>query len=103
METIYGRISEIIVSLGVTRNELDLKARFSADLGLDSLDMAELITLWEAEFKIDIPDSDIYHFTKVGDVVQYIHTKLHLMEEPISMNMNKGMMISKIAAFLICL
>ncbi len=77
MKTIHQQISDTVTSLGVAKNETDLQAHFSADLGLDSLDMAYLLILWEAEFEIDIPDSALYQFIKVGDVVQYIHTKLY--------------------------
>ncbi len=44
MKTIYQRVAEIVISIGITEREVDLKASFSSDLGLDSLDMAELIT-----------------------------------------------------------
>jgi acyl carrier protein len=98
MKTIYQRVSEIIMSIGVTEREIDLKAVFSTDLGLDSLDMAELITLCEEEFEIDIPDSAVYHFLRIGDVVQYIQTQLNPVEKPNAIR--DEWMVSRIAAFM---
>lgn len=97
MKTIYQRVSDIVISIGVTEREISLKAILSTDLGLDSLDMAELITLCEEEFKIDIPDSAVYHFIRIGDVVQYIQNKLHPVESPKAVN--EEWMVSRIAAF----
>ena len=97
MKTIYQRVSDIVISIGITEREIDLKANFSSDLGLDSLDMAELITLWEAEFEIVIPDSALYHFVKVGDVVEYVQNKLNPNEKPHTLK--EEVMISKIADF----
>ncbi len=97
MKTIYQRVAEMIISLGVTEREVNLKAYFSSDLGLDSLDMAHLITLWEAEFEIDIPDSALYRFVRVGDVVEYVQTKLSPVELP--PNIQQEVVLSKIAAF----
>jgi acyl carrier protein len=98
MKTIYQRVAEIVISIGITEREVDLKASFSSDLGLDSLDMAEMITLLEDEFEIDIPDSALYHFIRVGDVVEYVQTKLYPVEKPHSIK--EEVMLSKIAAFI---
>jgi acyl carrier protein len=97
MKTIYQRVSEVVQSVGVIEKEINLKAIFSTDLGLDSLDLAELITLLEDEFEIKIPDSALYHFVRVGDVVQYLQTKLDSVEKPHPLQ--EEVMLSKIAAF----
>jgi acyl carrier protein len=97
MKTIYQRVAETVISIGITEREIHLKACFSSDLGLDSIDMAELITLWEAEFEIHIPDSALYRFVRVGDVVEYVQAKLNPSDKP--NQINEEVMISKIAAF----
>jgi acyl carrier protein len=97
MKTVYQRVSEIVMSIGVTEREIYPTAVFSTDLGLDSLDMAELITLCEEEFKIDIPDSAVYHFIRVEDVVRYIQDKLHPVEK--LQTVNEESVVSRIATF----
>lgn len=98
MKTIYQRVSDIVMSIGVTEKEINLEAIFSKDLGMDSLDIAELITLCEEEFNIEIPDSALYHFIRMGDVVQYIQDKLYPVEKP--KPVNQEWMISRIAIFM---
>ena len=42
------------------------------DLGIDSLDIVELVMALEEEFDMEIPDSDAEKVVTVGDVVEYI-------------------------------
>ena len=46
------------------------------DLGADSLDVVELVMTVEEEFDITIEDSDAHLFKTVGDVVNYIESKM---------------------------
>jgi acyl carrier protein len=45
------------------------------DLGLDSLDMYEMIYEIETEFGVKIPDSEIASLTTVGDLIAFIDSK----------------------------
>jgi len=42
------------------------------DLGLNSLELAELVYVFEDEFNIEIPDRDIVNFRTVNDIVSYL-------------------------------
>ncbi len=44
----------------------------TADLGLSSYDVVSLVTDFEDEFDIEIPDKDIKLFQTVNDIVNYI-------------------------------
>jgi len=46
------------------------------DLGLDSLDIVELVMEFEKEFNIDIPDEDAEKLRTVGDAVKYLDEKV---------------------------
>ena len=46
------------------------------DLGVDSLDVVELIMSVEDEFGLAIPDEDATELTTVGKIVEYIESKL---------------------------
>lgn len=41
-------------------------------LGMDSLDLFELLTQCEMEFGLSIPDSEAMHFHNVGDVARFL-------------------------------
>jgi acyl carrier protein len=45
------------------------------DLGMDSLDLVELVMDIEAELGIDITDDDAYHWHSVGDVRHYLRKR----------------------------
>jgi NADH dehydrogenase (ubiquinone) 1 alpha/beta subcomplex 1 len=47
-------------------------AKFSTDLGLDSLDSVELVLAMEDEFAVEISDADSDKFTSIEDVAKFI-------------------------------
>jgi acyl carrier protein len=47
-------------------------ASFEKDLGLDSLDVVELVMAFEEEFAVEIPDADADKIATVKDAVDYI-------------------------------
>ena len=57
---------------GTNDFELDEKMSLITDLGLNSLDLVELVCRIEDEFDIEIPDRAIKNFKTVKDVLEYI-------------------------------
>lgn len=55
-------------------NEADIKpeAELVNDLGINSLELADLIMLCEEKFHIEISEDDIQNFLTVADVVAFI-------------------------------
>ena len=49
------------------------------DLGLNSLDILELLFKLEEKFDLEIPDSDLSDITSVGNVIAYLE---HQLETP---------------------
>ena len=73
MSDIASRVKAIIVDkLGVDENEVTPEARFTNDLGADSLDTVELIMEFEKEFNIGIPDDQAETISTVGEATKYI-------------------------------
>eukprot|EP00877_Chromochloris_zofingiensis_P003370 jgi/Chrzof1/13033/Cz07g17120.t1_ACP1[v5.2] len=52
--------------------KVNTSAHFEKDLGLDSLDVVELVMAFEEEFAIEIPDADADKISSVNDAVNYI-------------------------------
>ncbi|HLF34656.1 MAG TPA: acyl carrier protein [Cyclobacteriaceae bacterium] len=70
-------ITKILVDkMGISATEVTQDANFIKDLGIDSLDYAELVMEFEQAFDIKIPDSDAEKFTTIKDAVSYINVKL---------------------------
>ena len=53
--------------------EITEASSLSADLGLTSFDVVAIVTDFEDEFDIEIPDRDIGKFVCVGDIVEYLN------------------------------
>ena len=45
------------------------------DLGVDSLDLFELVMAFEEEYQIEIPSEDLEQLTTVGAVIEYMKSK----------------------------
>lgn len=52
--------------------EIEETANIQKDLGLDSLDLVDIIMAIEEEFSIEIPEKDIPGLKTVGDTIAYI-------------------------------
>jgi acyl carrier protein len=76
MKNTTETITEILVDkLGISSTEVTPDANFIKDLGIDSLDYAELVMEFEQVFDIKIPDTDAENFKTIKDAVGYIDSK----------------------------
>ncbi|MDR1476285.1 MAG: acyl carrier protein [Holosporales bacterium] len=67
------KVKEIIVnSLKVDGSKVVESANFKDDLGLDSLEQAELIMEFEKEFNCEIPEDAAEKIITVADAVKYL-------------------------------
>ncbi|WQW27531.1 acyl carrier protein [Helicobacter pylori] len=72
-ETIRAVIAE---QLNIDASQVTPEAKFVKDLGVDSLDILELIMALEERFGIEIPDEQAEKIVNVGDVMRYIEKQL---------------------------
>lgn len=71
----YEKFVELLVDeLQIDRDEITMEAELSGDLGINSIELADLVMLCEDKFGIEIQDNDIRTFTTVGDVVAYLES-----------------------------
>ena len=77
MDDINKKVEEILVEkLGIAPTEVTPDANLIKDLGIDSLDYAELVMEFEQTFDIRIPDSDAELLGTVNQAVHYISDKV---------------------------
>jgi|TARA_B110000438_G_C15683485_1_gene593468 acyl carrier protein len=70
---ITKRVQRIVSEqLGVSEEEIKLKASFTDDLGADSLDTVELVMAFEEEFKVEISDEEAEGIQTVQIAIDYI-------------------------------
>ncbi|KAJ1925155.1 mitochondrial acyl carrier protein [Tieghemiomyces parasiticus] len=72
-ESIQKRIFEVLNDFAkVPKDKITPTADFSKDLGLDSLDVVEVVMAIEEEFNIEIPDKDADEIRTVPQAIEYI-------------------------------
>ncbi|WP_208378080.1 acyl carrier protein [Helicobacter pylori] len=62
--------------LNLDASQVTPEAKFVKDLGVDSLDIVELIMALEERFGIEISDEQAEKIVNVGDVMRYIEKQL---------------------------
>ena len=75
--SIQKQVIDILSNMGIAEKALTSKASFIKDLGLDSLDFAELVLELEATFSVEIPILEAEELKTVQEAVVYINQKVN--------------------------
>ena len=71
----YETVKKLLVEeLQIKEQDITPEAELSADLGINSIELAELVMRCEETFGVDIQGDDIHNFVTVGDVVKYLES-----------------------------
>ena len=71
----YNKFVDLLVEeLQIDPADITMDAELSNDLGINSIELADLVMICEDKFGITIEDDDIRKFTTVGDVVSYLES-----------------------------
>ena len=62
----------MVEELRVNADDITMDAELVGDLGINSLELADLVYLCEEKFNVVIDDEDLHNFNTVGDVVRYL-------------------------------
>lgn len=60
----------------VGKDEINENSILTADLGLSSFDVVSIVSDFEDEYDIEIPDRDIRKLVTVKDIMDYVRRKL---------------------------
>lgn len=72
----FEKVKELLVEeLSVEADEITPAAELVNDLGINSLELADLVMLCEDKFGVSIDDDDAQKFVTVGDVADYLAEK----------------------------
>ena len=64
----------LVEELRVNAEDITMEAELVGDLGINSLELADLVLLCEERFNVAIDDEDLHNFITVGDVVRYLES-----------------------------
>ena len=62
----------LVEDLHISPENITMEAELTGDLGINSLELADLVYSCEEKFDITIDDEDLHKFITVGDVVRYL-------------------------------
>ncbi len=62
----------LVEELQLDADDIKPEAELANDLGINSIELADLVMLCEDKFGIEIQDDDIHKFVTVEDVVNYL-------------------------------
>ena len=68
----------LVEELQLNADDIKPESELANDLGINSIELADLIMLCEDKFGVTIEDEDIHKFITVGDVVAYLEANGHL-------------------------
>ncbi len=69
----FEKLKQLLVDeLNINPEDVTLDSELSTDLGINSLELADVVMMCEDKFNITIDDEDLHTFITVGDVVAYL-------------------------------
>lgn len=70
---VYEKIKMMISNqFNIDEDDITMDTSFRKDLGVDSIDLVELIMALEDEFDLEVEDDEVEKINTVGDAVNYI-------------------------------
>ena len=72
----FEKVKNLLMEeLRVDEDKITMDAELANDLGVNSLELADLILRCEEKFNLTIDEEDLHKFITVGDVVAYLEEK----------------------------
>lgn len=69
----FEKLKELLVrEIQVKEDIITMDAELASDLGINSIELADLVMICEEQFDLCIDDEDLHGFITVGDVVNYL-------------------------------
>ena len=69
----FEKVKELLVKeLGIQGDLITMDAELTSDLGINSIELADLVMICEEQYDLVIEDESLSGFITVGDVVNYL-------------------------------
>ena len=65
----------LVEELQLNADDIKPESELANDLGINSIELADLIILCEDKFGVTIEDEDLHKFVTIADVVSYLEEK----------------------------
>ncbi len=78
LEEIYDNLRAILVDqLQVKAEDIKPESELIADLGINSLELADLVLACEEKFNVEIKDDEIRKFMTLKDIATYLDVRIN--------------------------
>ena len=67
--------NQLVEELQLNADDIKPESELANDLGINSIELADLIMLCEYKFGVTIEDEDLHKFVTIADVVSYLEEK----------------------------
>lgn len=64
----------LVDDLRINPDDITMEAELTQDLGINSLELADLVYTCEEKFNVEIDDDVLHTFKTVGDVVRFLES-----------------------------
>ena len=64
----------LVEELRLNEDDIKMDSELAGDLGINSLELADLVYACEEKFNVVIDDEELHNFNTVGDVVRYLES-----------------------------
>ena len=69
----FDKFKQLLVNeLQIKEELITMDAELTSDLGINSIELADLVMICEEQYDLSIDDDDLRGFITVGDVVAYL-------------------------------
>ena len=73
----FEKVKDILVNdMQLPEKDVKPEAELISDLGINSLELADLVLMCEEKFGVQIDDDEIHRFVTVGDIVNYLNEEI---------------------------
>ncbi len=62
----------LVEERNISEDEITMESTLVDDLGINSIDQAELVLFCEENFNITVDDEEAHNFVTLGDIVRYL-------------------------------
>lgn len=69
----FDKFKQLLINeLQIKEDLITMDAELTSDLGINSIELADLVMICEEQYELSIDDEDLRSFITVGDVVAYL-------------------------------
>ncbi|MCK5028031.1 MAG: acyl carrier protein [Bacteroidales bacterium] len=75
MKNTEERLRKVLIEFGIDQESVSKDSDYYFDLNLDMLDLLRVASKIRKEFRVSIPDNEIFRMERISDTIYFIEQK----------------------------